>query len=269
MKVEDRVAIVTGAAGGIGYAVAQRLLEHGAHVVVLDLTAQGVESAVGTLAARTRGQVVGRAGDCSAEDDLRAAIDLAETRFGPVDLFVANAGVALGGGLEADETDWARSIEVNVMAHVRAARLLVPGWLERGQGYFLATASAAGLLTQLGSPAYSVTKHAAVAFAEWMSVTYGSRGIAVSCLCPMGVNTAMFNAGMESDNEIAQLAARAVSRSGAVMEPLQVADIVLEGISDERFLILPHPEVLGFHQRKTADYDRWLAGMRRYQETLA
>jgi NAD(P)-dependent dehydrogenase (short-subunit alcohol dehydrogenase family) len=269
LDIEGKVAIVTGAAGGIGHAVAQRLLEHDARVVVLDLTAQGVETAVDTLAAHARGQVVGRAGDCSAEDDLRAAIDLAETRFGPVDLFVANAGVALGGGLEAAEADWARSISVNLMAHVRAARLLVPGWLERGRGYFLSTASAAGLLTQIGSAAYSVTKHAAVAFAEWMAVTYGSRGVAVSCLCPMGVNTAMFNAGMKSGNEIAQLAARAVAESGAVMEPLQVADIVLEGIRDERFLILPHPEVLDFFQHKAADYDRWLAGMRRYQEKLA
>ncbi|GAA5165615.1 MULTISPECIES: SDR family oxidoreductase [Amycolatopsis] len=269
MKVAGTVAVVTGAAGGIGYAIARRLLEHGAQVVVLDLTARTVEAAVDSLSRHAPGQVAGLAGDCSAEDDLRAAIDLARARFGPVGLFAANAGVALGSGLEASDTDWAASVEVNLLAHVRAARLLVPGWLDRGRGYFLSTASAAGLLTQLGSAAYSVTKHAAVAFAEWLSVTYGSRGIAVSCLCPMGVNTAMLHDGRQSADAVARLAAKAVADSGAVMEPLDVADAVLEGIRDERFLILPHPEVLGFFRHKAADYDRWLAGMRRYQEALA
>ena len=200
---------------------------------------------------------------------VQAVLDLAVERFGPVDLYVANAGVGLGQGLESSEEDWSTSLDVNVMAHVRAARLLVPGWLERGRGYFLSTASAAGLLTQIGSPTYSVTKHAAVAFAEWLSVTYGTRGIAVSCLCPMGVNTAMLNGGADSDDPTARQGARAVTEAGGVLEPLDVADVVLDAIDDERFLVLPHPEVLEFYRRKASDYDRWLAGMRRYQDTLA
>lgn len=135
-------------------------------------------------------------------------------------------------------------------------------------GYFLSTASAAGLLTQIGQPAYSVTKHATVAFAEWLSVTYGSRGIAVSCLCPMGVNTAMLASATESEDSATRVSARAVTASGGVLEPRQVADCVVEGIGDERFLILPHPEVADFYRRKAEDPDRWLASMRRYQDSL-
>lgn len=269
MIVEGSVAIVTGASGGIGSALALRLLEHGASVVVTDLDADRVAATVTELEPAGAGRVVGLAGDCSVEVHVQALIDLAEQSFGPVDLYAANAGVGLGQGLESSESDWETSIDVNVLAHVRAARLLTPGWLERGHGYFLSTASAAGLLTQIGSPTYSVTKHAAVAFAEWMSVTYGSRGIAVSCLCPMGVNTAMLNGGAESEDETARMGAKAVTEAGGVLEPLEVADIVLKAIGTEQFLILPHEEVLEFYRRKGLDYDRWLAGMRRYQDTLA
>ena len=269
MIVEGSVAIVTGASGGIGSALARRLLEHGASLVVTDLDAERVTATVASLEAVGAGRVAGLAGDCSVEPHVQALIDLATERFGPVDLYAANAGVALGQGLESSESDWETSIDVNVLAHVRAARLLVPGWLERGRGYFLSTASAAGLLTQIGSPTYSVTKHAAVAFAEWMSVTYGSRGIAVSCLCPMGVNTAMLTGGAGSDDETARMGAKAVTGAGVVLEPLEVADIVVEAIGEEAFLILPHPEVLEFYRRKGSDYERWLAGMRRYQDTLA
>lgn len=269
MKVEGSVAVVTGAAGGIGLAVAQRLLEHGAQVVVTDLDPGRTAAAVEALEGHGEGRVAGLAGDCSVEADVQAVLDLAARRFGPVDLYAANAGVGLGQGLASSEDDWSTSIDVNVLAHVRAARLLTPGWLERGRGYFLSTASAAGLLTQIGSPTYSVTKHAAVAFAEWMSVTYGSRGIAVSCLCPMGVNTDMLNGGAASDDATARQGARAVTEAGGVLEPLDVADVVLDAIEEERFLVLPHPEVLEFYRRKASDYDRWLAGMRRYQETLA
>ncbi|AXT86135.1 dehydrogenase [Aeromicrobium sp. A1-2] len=269
MKIDGSVAVVTGASGGIGSALAQRLLEHGASVVVTDLDDGRVTTTVAELERIAPGRVAGLAGDCSVEADIRAVLDLAAERFGPVDLYAANAGVGLGQGLESSESDWETSIDVNVLAHVRAARLLTPGWLERGRGYFLSTASAAGLLTQIGSPTYSVTKHAAVAFAEWMSVTYGSRGIAVSCLCPMGVNTAMLNGGAESDDELARMGAKAVTEAGGVLEPLEVADIVVAGIGTEQFLILPHPEVLEFYRRKGSDYDRWLAGMRRYQDTLA
>lgn len=269
MIIEGSVAIVTGASGGIGSALAQRLLEHGGRVVVTDLDADRVAATVAALEPAGQGRVAGLAGDCSVEADVQAVIDLAEERFGPVDLYAANAGVGLGQGLESSESDWETSIDVNVLAHVRAARLLTPGWLERGRGYFLSTASAAGLLTQIGSPTYSVTKHAAVAFAEWMSVTYGSRGIAVSCLCPMGVNTDMLNGGAESDDETARMGAKAVTEAGGVLEPLDVADIVIAAIGTEQFLILPHEEVLEFYRRKGSDYGRWLAGMRRYQDTLA
>jgi len=147
---------------------------------------------------------------------------------------------------------------------VLAAKRLLPGWLERGEGYFLATASAAGLVTQIGSAPYAVTKHAAVAFAEWLSVTYGDRGLRVSCLCPMGVNTAMLNAGGEEN-----VASATVTTAGAVLEPEDVAEVVVEAMRDERFLVLPHPEVLTFFQRKGSDYDRWIAGMRRLQRTVS
>lgn len=269
MIVDGAVAIVTGGSGGIGSALAQRLLEHGASVVVTDLDADHVAATVASLEAVGAGRVVGLAGDCSVEVHVQALIDLAAQRFGPVDLYAANAGVGLGQGLESSESDWGASIAVNVLAHVRAARLLTPGWLERGRGYFLSTASAAGLLTQIGSPTYAVTKHAAVAFAEWLSVTYGSRGIVVSCLCPMGVNTAMLSSGTDSDDETARLGAKAVTQAGGVLEPLEVADVVVKAIGEETFLILPHPEVLEYYRRKGSDYDRWLAGMRRYQDTLA
>jgi NAD(P)-dependent dehydrogenase (short-subunit alcohol dehydrogenase family) len=159
---------------------------------------------------------------------------------------------------------WDLAFAVNVRAHVLAARLLVPQWLERGTGCFVATASAAGVLTQIGSAPYTVTKHAAVAFAEWLSVTYGDRGVRVSCLCPMGVRTAMTQVPDDAPED-ARLAAGVVASAGAMLEPEEVADVVVEGLRAERFLILPHPEVLTFFQRKADDYDRWLAGMRRLQ----
>ena len=268
MQIDGAVAIVTGAAGGIGAAIAQQLLENGASVVITDLDAARVEERVDALRAFREDRVAGLAGDCSDETRIRDAIALAEERFGPVDLYAANAGVGLGQGLDAPDEQWQASLEVNVMAHVRAARLLVPAWLERGRGYFLSTASAAGLLTQIGSPTYTVSKHGAVAFAEWLAVTYGSRGIAVSCLCPMGVNTAMLTGGADSDQQDARRAARAVTDAGGVLEPLEVADVVMDALRDERFLVLPHPEVLDFHQRKAGDRDRWIAGMQRYQDSL-
>ena len=268
MRIEGAVAIVTGAAGGIGAAIAQRLLEHGGSVIVTDLDADRIEASAAALEAYADGRVASLAGDCSDETHIREAIDLAEQRFGPVDLYVANAGVGLGRGLDASDAEWETSLGVNVMAHVRAARLLVPGWVERGQGYFLSTASAAGLLTQIGSPTYSVSKHAAVAFAEWLSVTYRTSGVAVSCLCPMGVNTDLLTGGSGSDDANARRSAQAVTDAGDVLEPLEVADVVVEALGDERFLVLPHPEVLEFFRRKGGDYDRWLAGMARYQDSL-
>jgi len=262
MELEGRVAIVTGGAGGIGRALAWKFAEEGAKgVLVADL--KGTDAVASELGER----VAGFDGDVGDEATVRALIARAEEAFGPVDLFCANAGVAVGIGLEDDEAVWDQAFAVNIRSHIHAARALVPGWIERGGGYFLTTASAAGMLTQIGSAPYAVTKHAAVAFAEWLSVTYGSAGIRVSCLCPMGVNTAMLNAGLESEDGVT--AGDVVRAAGGVVEPEEVADVVVDALREERFLVLPHPEVLTFFQRKASDYDRWLAGMRRLQAAVA
>jgi NAD(P)-dependent dehydrogenase (short-subunit alcohol dehydrogenase family) len=257
MELADRVAVVTGGASGIGRALAQRLARDGARgVVVADLDLAGarvVASAIGP-----RALAVGC--DVAIEAQVAALAASAEEAFGPVDLFCANAGVAVGTDLDTPAADWDLAFAVNVRAHVHAARALLPGWLERGEGYFLATASAAGLLTQIGSAPYAVSKHAAVAFAEWLSVTYGDRGVRVSCLCPMGVRTPM----TEGDD----LATDVVAAAGDMLEPDEVADAVVDGLRAEHFLILPHPEVLTFFRRKADDYDRWLAGMRRLQSRV-
>ncbi|MGU3434896.1 SDR family oxidoreductase [Actinomycetes bacterium M1A6_2h] len=264
MRVTGTVAIVTGGGAGIGAAIARALAAGGASVVVADLaedSAVAVASGIGDKA-------VGMGGDVSDPAVIDALIARAEKEFGPVDLYVANAGTAAGMGVDTPDDVWDVALNVNVLAHVRAARALVPGWLERGSGYFLSTASAAGLLTQIGSATYSVSKHAAVGFAEWMSVTYGDRGIAVSCLCPMGVNTALLNSGFETDQPGASVAASAVTQAGAVLEPNDVARVVMEAVEDERFLILPHPEVLEMYRRKGSDYGRWIGGMRKYRRAL-
>jgi NAD(P)-dependent dehydrogenase (short-subunit alcohol dehydrogenase family) len=254
MELTDRVAVVTGGASGIGRALALRLAEEGAYgVVVADLDAPGAQAVATEIGARALGVRC----DVADESQVPELVARAEEAFGPVDLFCANAGVAVGTDLDTPEEVWEVALGVNVRAHVHAAKALLPGWLARGEGYFLATASAAGLLTQIGSAPYAVTKHAAVAFAEWLSVTYGDRGVRVSCLCPMGVRTPM----TEGDH----LANDVVAAAGAMLEPEEVADVVIEGLRAERFLILPHPEVLTFLRRKTDDYDRWLAGMRRLQ----
>ncbi|MEA2303157.1 MAG: hypothetical protein QOH43_437 [Solirubrobacteraceae bacterium] len=264
MELTGRVAVVTGGASGIGRALALRFAEAGARgVVVADLDAQAAEDVGRSIGARAIG--VG----CDVTDDGQVAglLRQAEEAFGPVDVFCANAGVAYGTGLDAPAEEWDRVLDVNIRAHVIAARHLVPRWAERGEGYWVTTASAAGLLTQIGDAAYSVTKHAAVAFAEWLAVTYGDRGVRVSCLCPMGVNTPLLRgeAGQGQD----ALSAKVVEAAGAVLEPEQVADSVVDAMRDERFLVLPHPEVLTFFQRKGTDYDRWLAGMRRLQAGVA
>ncbi|MFD4651390.1 SDR family oxidoreductase [Streptomyces sp. NPDC057717] len=269
MQINGKVAIVTGAAGGIGAAIAQRLLEHGAQGVLLtDLDAGRLEATVKLLAGSHGERVGGAAGNAASTADLERIVDAAEKRFGPVDLYFANAGVGGGAGLDASEEEWSRSLDVNVMAHVRAAKLLVPRWVERGAGYFFSTASAAGLLTQIGSATYSVSKHGAVAFAEWLSVTYGDSGVRVSCLCPQGVETELLMSGTRSDDPVERAAARAVLDSGELLLPLDVADHVMEAVGDERFLVLPHPQVLDFYRHKGSDYDRWLRGMRRYQDAV-
>ena len=263
-RLAGRHVLVTGAASGIGRALAERFAREGASVVAADVNASGAE----TVAKEIGPAAIGAACDVADESQIAALIATAQDTFGPIDLFCANAGVAIGTDLETPEEVWDHAYDVNVRAHIRAARLLLPGWLERGEGYFLATASAAGLLTQIGSAPYALTKHAAVAFAEWLSVTYGDRGLRVSCLCPMGVRTGMTQVPDDAPDDL-RLAAGVVAAAGDMLEPEQVADVVVEGLRAERFLILPHPEVLTFFQRKADDYDRWLAGMRRLQARLA
>lgn len=247
MNVDGKVAVVTGAGGGIGAALAGALADAGARVTTTDLHGD-----VDVIA------------DVAQTEDIKNVLDAAGGA-GAVDLYCANAGIFGEQGIGEDDAEWDRILGVNLLAHVRAARLLLPGWLERGSGYFVSTASAAGLLTQIGAAPYSVTKHAAVGFAEWLSITYGDRGVGVSCLCPMGVDTDMLHAGMGDDDHGPALGASVVTSAGAVLQPAEVADRVLEAIAAETFLVLPHAEVLEFYRRKGADYDRWIRGMRRLQ----
>lgn len=257
--------VVTGAAGGIGAALARRFHADGASVVVADTNGDGIRSVAAELDARRPGTAFSVVADLSTENGNRSLVEEARRLLGGIDLFVANAGVGLGTLLEVTtEDDWTTSFDVNLHAHRWAARALLPEWLERGSGYFCSTASAAGLLAQIGSAPYSVSKHAAVAFAEWLSITYGDRGVRVSCLCPQGVNTAMLTGGDLGDNAAGDV----VRASGDVLEPEQVADVVAAAIADERFLILPHPQVADFETKKVADRDRWLAGMRRLQRRV-
>lgn len=265
MDVRGKAAVVTGAASGIGEGIAQRLLEQGASVVLGDLDAARLEETAARLDAVHPGRVGHVAGDAADPAHIDALIAAAS---GQVDLYVANAGVFRGFGLEAAESDWTLGWEVNVMGQVRAAQALVPGWVERGEGCFVSTASAAGLLTQLGSPTYSVTKHAAVGFAEWLAATYGDQGVQVCCLCPMGVRTDMMNEGETSSDELGRLAMKSVVTAGATLSPLEVADVLLESIGAGTFFALPHPEVGEMYARKAADQDRWISGMQRFRTSL-
>jgi NAD(P)-dependent dehydrogenase (short-subunit alcohol dehydrogenase family) len=256
MRVDGRVVVITGAAGGIGAALARRFADEGAAGVVLsDLDLEKVVA----LADEVTTDAVGVRTDVTVEDEVRALVDTALERYGRVDLFCSNAGITSGAGVEADDAVWQRSWAVNVHAHVYAARAVLPAMLERGEGYLLQTCSAAGLLTAVGDAPYTVTKHAAVGFAEWLSITYGNRGIRVSALCPQGVDTPMLRDGLDAGH----VGARVTAASGAVLSPDDVADAVVAGLDAERFLILPHPEVGTYLAHKTKDPDRWLAGMRR------
>jgi NAD(P)-dependent dehydrogenase (short-subunit alcohol dehydrogenase family) len=268
VKVADKVAIVTGGGNGIGGALAAKLAQQDARVLVADLDADAARAVADGINAERPGAAIAAGADVADTAQIQRLITLAESGFGPVDLYFANAGITGVVGLEATEKDWDRSFDVNVRAHIRAAQLLIPGWVERGEGYFISTASAAGLLTQLGSATYAVTKHAAVGFAEWLNVTYGDQGVRVSCLCPMGVNTKLLYEGEQTGHPLGELATRAVTSAGNVLEPADVADSVLAAIDEERFLILPHAAVLDMYRQKATDYDRWLSGMRRYQRTL-
>jgi NAD(P)-dependent dehydrogenase (short-subunit alcohol dehydrogenase family) len=245
--------VITGGAGGIGAAMARRFAAEGARVVVADLDAGGAAE----VAERIGGTAV--AGDAASEDGVRALIERSREVLGAIDLFCANAGVAPHGGPETPEDVWAQAWDVNVMAHVRAAKLLLPEWLDRGRGHFLATVSAAGLLTSLGSAPYSVTKHGALAFAEWLSATYRHRGVTVQAVCPQGVRTRMLaETGRAGD----------LIMGASAIEPGQVAEDVLRGIADGRFLILPHPELADYYAVRATQNDRWLAGMNKLQRKV-
>jgi NAD(P)-dependent dehydrogenase (short-subunit alcohol dehydrogenase family) len=220
--------------------------------VVSDIDAESLDAVAAEIGA------LAVPADISVEEDTIAVIDSAEARFGAVDLFCANAGIGIAGDEQTDDSEWDRLWRINLMSHVHAARRLIPEWRARGEGYFLATVSAAGLLTNLKAAQYSVTKHAALAFAEWLSVTYGDQGIRVSALCPQGVKTRLLDAADEF---------RALLEPVA-LEPDEVAEAVVEGLADESFLILPHPEVAKYFQNKANDYDRWLGGMRKLQRSV-
>jgi NAD(P)-dependent dehydrogenase (short-subunit alcohol dehydrogenase family) len=255
MKLADKCVVVTGAAGGIGAALARRFAAEGARgVAVADREPTGIERVAREIN-ETGSAAIAITCDVTKESQLRELVEAAEARFGPIDLFCSNAGVISLGGPEASDEEWRLSLDVNVMAHVYAARIVVPMMLERGGGYLLQTASAAGLLTQLGSAPYSVTKHAALALAEWLEITYGEQGLKVSVLAPQAVRTAM-TAGVVDGG---------VAGVDGMLEPEAVADAVVAGIDAEAFLILPHPQVLEYFQRKASDYERWLRGMRRLQ----
>jgi NAD(P)-dependent dehydrogenase (short-subunit alcohol dehydrogenase family) len=228
--------------------------------VVSDIDGDGAHRVAAEIEALRPGVATPVSCDVGVPAEVASLIDDATTAYGPIDLFCANAGIGGGAGLETTDEEWDDAFAVNVRAHVTAARLLLPGWIERGAGYFLSTASAAGLLNMIGSAPYAVTKHAAVAFAEWLSITYRDRGVRVSCLCPMGVRTKLFEDGLAMPGE-AGLGLRIVAASGAVLDPADVADAVVAGLAEERFLILPHPEVGAMQQGKVADPDGWLAAM--------
>jgi NAD(P)-dependent dehydrogenase (short-subunit alcohol dehydrogenase family) len=257
MKIEGKIVVVTGAAQGIGQALAERFQREGAqHVVVADRNAEGVRE----VARRIGG--TGFTCDVSVEADLRRVVEETEAQHGPIDLFCSNAGVAdpdpdHANLASAPDTIWSRAWGINLMAHVYAARLLVPRFIARGGGYFLNTVSAAGLLSQIGSAVYSTTKHAAVGFAESLAISHGDQGIKVSILCPQGVDTPMVQNAPPGPQSL-----------DGVISTGELADAVIRGLEVERFLILPHPQVASYMTRKTSDYDRWLSGMRRLRRSI-
>jgi len=253
MNLKDRIIVITGAASGIGRAMSVRFAAEGPRLVVCadrDLAgATATAAGIGGVAVQV---------DVSKEADIQRLIETVEREHGPIDLFCSNAGIGVHGGAEASNADWQRIWDINVMAHVWAARHLVPLMAARGGGYLLNTASAAGLLSQIGSAPYAVTKHAAVGLAEWLAITHGDQGIKVSVLCPQAVRTAM-TAGNP----------HGVASVDGMMEPEELAEVVVKSIETEEFLILPHPQVLDYMRNKTANYDRWIGGMRKLNRRYA
>ena len=262
MNLKDKVVVVTGGANGIGRALCIRFAAEGARaIVVADLELENAADVAEEINNAGQSSALAVGVDVSRESDIKGLIDETISRFGRIDLFCSNAGIGgSGGGVELPNEAWQRMWEVNHMSHVYGARHVVPHMIAQGGGYLLQTASAAGLLTQIGSATYSVTKHAAVALAEWLSITYGDQGIKVSCLCPQGVRTRML---LGEDGK------RETFLNPGAIEPEDVAEAVVKGIEAEQFLILPHGEVLDYFRRKGSDYDRWLRGMRRLLKKTA
>jgi NAD(P)-dependent dehydrogenase (short-subunit alcohol dehydrogenase family) len=254
MKLNDKVIVVTGGANGIGRALCKRFAaESPKEVVVADIE----EHKAAEVAKEIGGSHFGV--NVESEAEIQALVDAIVLKHGRIDLFCSNAGIGVEGACDVPTREWQRIWEINVMAHVYAARAVLPGMLARKDGYLLQTVSAAGLLTQIGSAPYAVTKHAALALAEWLSITYGDCGLKVSALCPQGVKTRMLaNAEFGGGAFLLETA----------IEPSQVADAVVKGLEEEHFLILPHPEVAEYFRRKATDYERWLRGMRRLQATM-
>lgn len=257
MQIKDKVVVVTGGANGIGRALCHKFQAEGARMVmVADIDEDHGGDMLQELAPDRSGYFYC---DVTDEEQVRFLVDTVTEAAGQIDIFCSNAGIAVDGGVQAKNEGWQRSWEVNVMAHVYAARAVLPQMLARGEGYLLQTVSAAGLLTQIGSAPYSVTKHGALAFAEWLAVTYYDQGIRVSALCPQGVRTDMLTN--------AQSTGLAFLAEGA-LEPEQVADETIRAIIEERFLVLPHPDVQKYFQNKANDYERWLRGMRKLQANV-
>jgi NAD(P)-dependent dehydrogenase (short-subunit alcohol dehydrogenase family) len=255
MQIRDKVIVVTGGAMGIGAALCRRFATEGAAgIVVSDIESQAAQQ----IASEINGLAV--ATDVSKEDDIRALTARALDRYGRIDIFCSNAGIfGARGGIEIDNAIWNRVWEVNVLAHLYAARAVIPHMLERGEGYLVNTVSAAGLLNQIDGAPYGVSKHAAIGLAESLSIEYGASGIRVSCICPQGVRTRML---LGEDGENASFL-----REGSISAE-DVAEAAVRGIENEKFLILPHPEVEEYHRRKGSDYDRWLRGMRRLRDQV-
>ena len=252
-EVSGAGVVVTGGGSGIGAALARRLTAAGARVVVNDIDAEAARRVAGSCGA------LAVPGDAAGEQGVAALVAAATAELGEIDIYFANAGIARNGGAEASEADWEASWQVNVMAHVRAARLLLPGWLERGRGHLVCTVSAAGLLAMPGTAPYSVTKHAALSFAEWLAFSHLHQGITVQAICPLGVRTGMLD-GTDPRAEMVL--------GDSVISPEEVAEAVLAGLADGRFLILPHPQVAGMYAGRAADPDRWRHGMNKIQQAL-
>jgi NAD(P)-dependent dehydrogenase (short-subunit alcohol dehydrogenase family) len=258
VELNGKITLITGAGSGIGRALAERFAAEGAAaIVVVDRDeARAAEVAAGIGPAASAATI-----DVADEEAITSLVHQTEDRYGPIDLLVSNAGYGQRGGLELSNDDWFRMMDVHVWSHLYAARAVLPSMVARGEGYLLNTASAAGLLTQMDSGPYAVSKHAAVALAEWLAINYGDDGIKVSVLCPQAVRTniappSAFSRGGQASQD-------------GVLEPEELAEVVIQTLREERFLVLPHPDVLTYFQRKASDYDRWLAGMRRFRSRLS